>query len=113
MAISVHGTALLGMAVLLAGCQTSGQVPTAEQVAATQDTQCQSFGHRKGSPGYANCRQMLYLEEERRREQTIAYVERLQATRPPPPMQIDQSPPRPSLHCTSIVNAGVGQTNCY
>lgn len=112
MAISVRGIALLGMTALLTGCQTSGPGPTAEQVTATQDAQCQSFGHRKGSPGYADCRQTLYLQEERRREQAIAYVERLQANRPAP-MQIDQSPPRPSLHCTSTMSAGVGQTNCY
>lgn len=110
MVINLRTVALFCLATALLGCQTAG--PTAEQVAAAQDAQCASFGHRKGSPEFANCRQMLFMQEERRREQTFAYVERLQANRPAP-MQIDQSPPRSSMQCSTTMSPGSAQTNCY
>jgi len=109
MSFSIRVAALLAAAFFLVGCQTTR--PTPEQISAEQDAKCQSFGYQKGSTGYASCRQSLYMEEQRQREQTLAYLERLQANRPPP-MQIDVSPDRPSIHCTSTVNSGVAQTDC-
>lgn len=97
---------------ILAGCQTTDPRVTAERQSAEHDTICQSWGQAKGTPGYANCRETLHMQEERRREQAIAYVERLQANRPPP-MQIDQAPSRTSMQCSTTMSPGTAQTNCY
>lgn len=102
---------MLGV-VTLSACQTIDPHVAAEHLAAKQDATCRSWGHTKGTSGYANCRQTLHLQEERRNEQAIAYVERWQS-RQLQPMQIDQSPPRSSLQCSTTMTSGFAQTNCY
>lgn len=103
---------LLNCALLLAGCQTAGRQAGAERLAAEHDTQCRSWGHQKSSAGYAQCRQTLYLEEQKRIQASVAYMNGLQ-NRQPVTLQIDQSPQRSPIHCTSTINSGIGQTNCY
>lgn len=103
---------LVNCAMLLAGCQTAGSQASVERLAAEHDTQCRSWGHQKGSTGYAQCRQTLHLEEQKRIQASVAYMNGLQ-NRQPVTLQIDQSPQRSPIHCTSTINSGIGQTNCY
>ncbi len=109
---SFYAVGVMLCAGMLSACQTTDPHVAAERLVAKQDATCRSWGYVKGTQGYANCRQTLYLQEERRNEQAIAYVERWQS-RQPQPMQMDQSPPRSSLQCSTTMTQGLAQTNCY
>lgn len=102
---------LVNCTMLLAGCQTAGPQASAERLAAEHDTQCRSWGHQKSSAGYAQCRQTLHLEEQKRLQASVAYMNGLQNRRPAT-LQIDQSPSPASVYCTTTINSGVGQTSC-
>lgn len=109
----VTGVALfVNCTMLLAGCQTAGPQASADRLAAEHDTQCRSWGHQKGSAGYAQCRQTLHIEEQKRIQASVAYMIGLQ-NRQPATLQIDPSPPRSHVYCTSTINSGIGQTSCY
>jgi hypothetical protein len=59
----------------------------AAQRAARDDSKCQGYGFKPGSEGYAQCRMTRDVERQRRLDS-------------------------PST-CTTTINAGIAQTNCY
>ena len=52
------------VAVLGLGLSSCAQGPGPMEVDAMQDSQCRSWGHLPASPGYAQCRQTLFLNQQ-------------------------------------------------
>lgn len=82
-----------------------------------QDGQCQSWGHKPGSPGYAQCRESLFLNNQRfeaeRRAAGMQLIQRMQSQQPPPPVyQMPIPPARPPMNCITTNVGGTGYTNC-
>lgn len=73
--------------VCLGGCASG---PSPAQINLAQDGQCQSWGHKPGSPGYAQCRENLYMDNQRfeaeKRAAGMQLIQRMQSPQPAPPV---------------------------
>lgn len=98
----------------LAGCDPG---PSPAQVSLAEDGQCQSWGHKPGSPGYAQCRENLFMNNQRfeaeRRAAGMALIQQMQSRpAPPPTYQMPVTPMRPPMNCVTSTVGGTGYTNC-
>lgn len=106
---------LAGFAAIgLAGCDPG---PSPGQVSLAEDGQCQSWGHKPGSPGYAQCRENLFMNNQRfeaeRRAAGMRLIEGMRSQQPPPPTyQMPITPARPPINCTTTNVGNTGYTNC-
>ena len=98
----------------LSACSTlSG--PSAEQLAASDDSQCVSYGFKPGTDAYGNCR--LQLDQGRQERRTAVAAAILSHPYVPPPvyqvpMPVHTAPPRP-VTCNSTGFGNMVTTNCY
>lgn len=122
----------LGVYLLVAGCASPEQIAARQaaqgaQIAASDDTTCQSYGLKFGTPEYAQCRQNVVAQRDARNiaaqqanavawQQAIQYGNSQtqlmqQMVRPPTPVQA--TAPNNTLNCASTVNGVYVYTNCF
>lgn len=103
---------IVGLAAGVAGCGNAG--PTPMQVDAAQDGRCRSWGHQSGSPGYAQCRQTMFMADQQfeaeKRAAGMQLIHNMRNQPPPPPVY--QVPIRPSVNCTTSNIGNTGYTHC-
>jgi hypothetical protein len=101
------------LAVFVAGCTHIGR-PTAEQIDAAHDQRCQSWGAKRGSSEYIQCRQTLIQVHQQERSRRAAIAMRLMENDyTPPPAATYQAPIPRAVNCTTIpLGGGMSTTRC-
>lgn len=101
------------LAGTMAGCSTMGTGPTMEQVAASDDAQCLSYGFKPATDSYANCR--MQLQQTRAQNARAAYAawQNSQQRYQPQSAFVMQAPPKTSINCNSMAMGNMVNTSCY
>jgi hypothetical protein len=98
----------------VAGCATM-RGPTPEQISASEDAQCRSYGAQPGTPAYLQCRLQFQRQAAQADQQRRALAMQYLASRPPPyqlPPPVHTQPTAPR-NCTSEVIGSQVYTRCY
>ncbi len=110
---------VLILAVALVSCGPPR--PTVEQLAASDDAQCRSYGAQPGTDTYVQCRMSINQQRQQARTAMAAILSRpapapVPAPQPymlpaPAPMTINTPPP--PVNCTSTAMGNTVNTHCY
>lgn len=100
----------IAFALSLGGC--ASMFPSQEQIAANDDSTCQSYGAQIGSAQYAQCRmQLAQMREQRRMAMIRAMTQPQPQVQPIPLAPLPQAPA--SQNCISQVVGNTVYTNCH
>jgi hypothetical protein len=105
---------VLLLALFLSGCMTAQE--QAQNIAASDDADCRSYGAQPGSDAYYQCR----MAKDQQRQQTRAAIVGAYLSRPAPapymlpmPQQPQVAPVNRPMNCTSVPIGNTVSTNCY